>query len=222
MDMDESMRNREAVSALADGQLRGADFARAVELVQQDGDARDAWLAYHVIGDVLRSTELARGAAGGRLVREVARSLRNEPVPPRSVAPGAGEGAASVAVAGAARLQPAANQSAARWKLAAAVASVMAVAAVGWNLLVVPPTAGQGTLAQVAVPAAPQPGAVPASGPAAVAPAVAASVVVVNNEPQLMIRDPRLDELLAAHKQAGGTSALQMPAGFLRNATLER
>ncbi len=35
-----------------------------------------------------------------------------------------------------------------------------------------------------------------------------------------MIRDPRLDELLAAHRQLGNsTSALQMPAGFLRNAT---
>jgi sigma-E factor negative regulatory protein RseA len=38
---------------------------------------------------------------------------------------------------------------------------------------------------------------------------------------QVMIRDPRLDELLAAHKQFGGASALQMPAGFMRNATIE-
>lgn len=36
-----------------------------------------------------------------------------------------------------------------------------------------------------------------------------------------MIRDPRLDELLAAHRQYGNTTALQMPAGFLRNATFE-
>ena len=36
-----------------------------------------------------------------------------------------------------------------------------------------------------------------------------------------MLRDARLDELLAAHKQFGGISALQMPAGFLRNATFE-
>ena len=34
--------------------------------------------------------------------------------------------------------------------------------------------------------------------------------------------DKEQDEgLLAAHKQFGGTSALQMPAGFLRNATFE-
>jgi sigma-E factor negative regulatory protein RseA len=36
-----------------------------------------------------------------------------------------------------------------------------------------------------------------------------------------MMRDPRLDALLAAHKQFGATSALQTPAGFLRNATFE-
>jgi sigma-E factor negative regulatory protein RseA len=37
-----------------------------------------------------------------------------------------------------------------------------------------------------------------------------------------MIRDPRLDEMLAAHRQlGGGASALQTPAGFLRNATFE-
>jgi len=37
----------------------------------------------------------------------------------------------------------------------------------------------------------------------------------------LMIRDPQLDALLAAHRQMGGTTALQMPSGFLRNATFD-
>lgn len=36
-----------------------------------------------------------------------------------------------------------------------------------------------------------------------------------------MLRDPQLDELMAAHRQLGGHSALQVPAGFLRNATYE-
>jgi sigma-E factor negative regulatory protein RseA len=34
-----------------------------------------------------------------------------------------------------------------------------------------------------------------------------------------MLRNPQLDALIAAHNQAGGTSALQMPSGFLRSAT---
>ena len=54
------------------------------------------------------------------------------------------------------------------------------------------------------------PVALPAGGavPAAVAPGP-------------MIRDPRLDEFLAAHRQLAGGSALQTPAGFLRNAAFE-
>ena len=36
-----------------------------------------------------------------------------------------------------------------------------------------------------------------------------------------VVRDARLEELLAAHKQFGATSALQEPSGFLRNATFD-
>jgi len=57
--------------------------------------------------------------------------------------------------------------------------------------------------------------AVPTSGVRAVA------VSLPGDDRAVMLRDPRLDELLAAHKQAAGASALQTPAGFLRNATFE-
>jgi sigma-E factor negative regulatory protein RseA len=40
--------------------------------------------------------------------------------------------------------------------------------------------------------------------------------------PAVMLRDPELDALMAAHQQMGGHSAWQMPSGFLRNATYER
>lgn len=40
--------------------------------------------------------------------------------------------------------------------------------------------------------------------------------------PPVMLRDPELDALMAAHQQMGGHSAWQMPSGFLRNATYER
>ncbi|TAH13337.1 MAG: hypothetical protein EAZ11_02950 [Curvibacter sp.] len=48
--------------------------------------------------------------------------------------------------------------------------------------------------------------------------AVTASLPV----PSVMLRDPELDALMAAHQQLGGHSAWQMPSGFLRNATYER
>jgi sigma-E factor negative regulatory protein RseA len=38
----------------------------------------------------------------------------------------------------------------------------------------------------------------------------------------VMVRNPELDALMAAHQQLGGHSAFQMPSGFLRNATFER
>ena len=39
--------------------------------------------------------------------------------------------------------------------------------------------------------------------------------------PPTMLRDARLDELLAAHRQAAGMSSLGGASGFLRNATFE-
>jgi sigma-E factor negative regulatory protein RseA len=45
--------------------------------------------------------------------------------------------------------------------------------------------------------------------------------VLVASPQGVIVRDARLEELLAAHKQVGGNSALQMPSGFLRNPTFE-
>ena len=57
----EKMQTHELISALADGQLRGEAFARGVEAAAFDPAAREAWHTYHLIGDVLRSGELAAG-----------------------------------------------------------------------------------------------------------------------------------------------------------------
>jgi sigma-E factor negative regulatory protein RseA len=103
-----------------------------------------------------------------------------------------------------------ANDSAGRWKLMAGLASMVAVAVVGWHL-----ASGDASLQ-----AAPQLAAAPAGSSAMVASTAFMESTGVAG-PVVMLRDARLDELLAAHKQFGGTSALQMPAGFLRNATFE-
>ena len=50
---------------------------------------------------------------------------------------------------------------------------------------------------------------------------VGGGTVLAGGERGVMIRDARLDEFLAAHRQLGGATALQTPAGFLRNATFE-
>ena len=201
---NDTLKTREAISALADGQLRGQEFARVVEAVSKDDDARETWHAYHVVGDVLRSGD----AAGHNDLTFVARlqlRLKNEEVAVQSAdaIKSIANDAINMGINGQFDTQKdSANASRFRWKLVAGLASFTAVAAVGWGLV-----GGLNTEPTVNLAAAP---AAPAS-----------ATVVAIEQPQIMIRDSRLDELLAAHKQFGGTSALQMPAGFLRNATFE-
>jgi sigma-E factor negative regulatory protein RseA len=54
--------------------------------------------------------------------------------------------------------------------------------------------------------------------------ATAASVaapLAINTRQGVLLRDAELEALMAEHRQHGGVSALQMPAGFLRNATFD-
>jgi sigma-E factor negative regulatory protein RseA len=199
----DTLKTREAISALADGQLRGQEFARVVEAVSQDDDARATWHAYHLVGDVLRSGDAAAGHNDLAFVARLQLRLKREELVVRI------DGAPDLIAAQAMNmraegqfdtLSESANASRFRWKMVAGLASLAAVAAVGWSV-----TGGLNSDESAKLAAA----------------AVAPVVVQVAEQPQVMIRDPRLDELLAAHKQFGGTSALQMPAGFLRNATFE-
>jgi sigma-E factor negative regulatory protein RseA len=118
--------------------------------------------------------------------------------------------------------------------LGAGLASVVAVAAITWAAL-----GGAGSVGSGGAPTGPQlvqaPGARSASDAAstlvaqqapesASTPAESAGKPVVDQaaaaEP-VMLRDPRLDELLAAHRAAASASALGNTAVFLRNATFE-
>ena len=51
----------EQLSALADGQLHGDEFADALAWAAED-EGRDTWAVYHLVGDALRSSDLARPA----------------------------------------------------------------------------------------------------------------------------------------------------------------
>ncbi len=197
----EKMSNMdELVSALADGELHGDAFARAVDVLATDAGARESWQAYHLVGDVLRSTDLASRSNGADFVARFRARLEQEPaaasaLPMHDEMLNAGNRVA-------ARREPA-NTPAFGWPLLAGVASLTAVAAIAWNVL-----GGAGSTRPAAAELA------------QAAPQQPQQVRVEATRP-VMIRDARLDELLAAHRQAGGASALQMPAGFLRNATFE-
>ncbi|TAM48749.1 MAG: anti-anti-sigma factor [Burkholderiaceae bacterium] len=209
--MNDIVNTHEAISALADGQLRGEEFARALEAVSADAQALATWHAYHVVGDVLRSGELAACRRDVAFIARLKTRLRQEQIP---VQPISAMGPVALNPHSAksrdrnAGIRRAANESSLRWKLVAGFASLAALAAISWTGLTGWRQApGLSQLAQAVVPAQPQ--------------AVQPVVDVADGPAQVMIRDPRLDAFLAAHEQFGGTSALQMPAGFLRNATFE-
>lgn len=203
---DDEREQLERISALADGQLVGDEFAHAMDWVGSSEQARASWHAYHVIGDALRSVELTDCSRDRAFAARVCERLAQvDPVglqadavsPPGQPTPVRAPVVADAAVQGA-------NDAVLRWKWLTAAASLMAVAVLGWHL-------GQtGTGATTQLAGAPS------------AAATADTVAAAASEPAVMLRDPRLDELLAAHRRFGGTSALQMPAGFLRNATFEQ
>jgi sigma-E factor negative regulatory protein RseA len=184
---------QEMISALADGQLHGEALERAVQTVATDDAARAAWHTYHLIGDVLRSGELTTGTPPADFLAGFQSRLGREHAGVPAGLPV--QAPAVVRTPGAA-----ANDGSFRWKLVAGFASIAAVGAIGWTAVGDAIRAQQPQMASVA--------------PAAVTP--------VEQRPMVMIRDPRLDEMLAAHRQLGvGASALQSPAGFLHNATFE-
>lgn len=214
--MNQTMTVREQVSALADGHLQGDEFAQAIDKACGDEEYRAAWQAYHVVGDVLRSSSNVACSDSSAFLARFQQRLAAEPVTIRPVA-----AVPEAQVVPLQRRADAANEPVFRWKLVAGAASLVAVAAISWSWV------GSGVVnGQAGAQLAQQQ---PVSGPvlASAAPTGAQQgstltptrVIVGNGKPQVMLRDPRLDQLLEAHQQAGGAS--QMPSGFLRNATFE-
>ena len=217
-DSEASEVARERMSALLDGELDTGAVAQACAHWRESGDARATWHAYHLIGDAMRSDDLAVDPAddAGFLAAFRAR-LANEPV---VLAPRPLE---SATAAPRAVSNGAAGR---RWSWMAPTAVAAGFVAVAGVLTVtrMPSLSGDGgastPIALAAAPAASSGvGAATAaalvngSGSAAEPPALIATGQV--------IRDARLDRYLAAHKQFAGSSALGVPSAYLRNATAE-
>lgn len=183
---------REALSAMWDGECPAEQVPGVTRAYAASAELQAAWADYQWLGEALRAQPAPQPVPNPAFVAGVMARIAAETV--------------AVPTPAAVALQharpPAANDAVFRWKVVAGVASVCAVAALAW---------------QVAV--APAPGAAPqwAQVPATQAPAA----VAVATDHGVVLRDPQLEELMAAHRQYGSVSALQMPAGFLRNATYE-
>lgn len=196
------------LSSLVDGELDAAATARVCGRWRDDAQSRARWHAYQLIGDVLRSEDLAstapRDAAFLASLRE---RLAEEPVvlaPTPAVAPDAQQ----VRVA---------RQGRRSWAAPAAVAAGFMV--VAGTLVVTQMTGGsRGRSA-----AEPLMAGAPAAVPVVAAADRAASVVdfpagALDGQ---LVRDVRLDEYLAAHKKFGGSSVSGGPQGYLRNVAVE-
>lgn len=194
----------DALSALADGELRGDTLAQTLAACGHDPASLARWHDYHFIGDVLRSPDLARERPTASFLTRLQTRLAQEKWPPAAQTVDSLLMPASLLTT----MQAAANDSTFRWKMTAGFASVVAVAVMVWTVAL--PTSLTGSqLAQSQT-----------LSPAHLGNDANAQVLVAS--PQgILLRDARWEALLAAHKQASGNSALQMPSGFLRNATFE-
>lgn len=194
-----------ALSALIDGELAEVECDELLRKASDAPQLNQRWLSYHIIGQVLSGVPVEGSARSSQdFLKGVIAGLPANV--PRAL-PLAPDGRLLHVHAGAA------NDPVVRWKWAAGVASLAAVMAVSWTVLRDAPSGSSSPLS----------GPVLAANEAAAAGLVdtTASALVVNTDQGPLIRDARLEQLLSEHRQYGSLSALQMPAGFLRNATHE-
>ncbi len=194
---------KERLSALADGELDPAGSSTSCEAWARDAALRADWHAWHLIGDVLRSEDLAADPRHDRaFCANLHTRLRAEPV---VLAP---------APARADAVQRRSRRGGG-WGAAGAVAAGV-VLVVGTFAVVRP--GGSLPTAQIARADLPSPAtASPAAGPDTDAAALPVAIVADSK----IIRDAQLERYLEAHKQFAGTSALGVPSAFLRSATVD-
>ena len=210
---EESADRAAQLSALMDGELDADTLAALCEDWHRDPDLRSRWHGYHLVGDVMRSEDLAstpgRDAA---FLHQLRLRLDAEPVvlAPRPLP--------------APVLTPSPSTSAVRsgrawraWRSSAAVAAGFVVVAVGAVSLMRPQSSGVEIATAVPAPSPAQ--VVTVSGSSRADGGVPGTNNAVLNG--TVIRDARLDQYLAAHQQLAGGSLLGGHAAFLRQAATD-
>jgi sigma-E factor negative regulatory protein RseA len=172
------------LSACADGEAQAV--GPACKLWRDDAGARQTWHRYHLIGDVMRSEELATAPArDAAFLAGLRERLAAEPTvlaPAALGAPGA-----------TAAKRPA-------WRLPAAMAASFVLVAGAFTVARLGPVSAGGEWAAGSSPAA------------VVAEADTRSV----SDGAVLITDPRLDEFLRAHQAMGGSMLAAAPGSSLR------
>lgn len=211
-----------AMSALVDGEILASELGSLLASLDVSTETMSDWHAYQVIGDVLRGHEDPMGSTSTTdFLAAVRRGLQTQDiesdVTPRRPAD-------VIAVSAANRRSEAANDAVFRWKLVAGLASIAAVMAVSWSVLVGSGGVLDGSAGAQMALTSPGTDSMPSLQSTTAATAAVPSTatpVVVSTDRGVLIRDAQLEALLAEHRQHGGMSALQMPSGFIRNATYD-
>ena len=185
-----------AWSSLVDGECDAAVAAEAARQWRNEPQLRAAWYAYHLIGDALRSDDLARtGGADDAFMQRLRARLQDEPIvlAPQPLAPIATQDQHTVSGR---------NPMLRRWATPVGIAAAIALVA-GTLTATRSSTTGDGaTFAQVSTSASE---------------ATLADARPVGK----MLRDPELDRYLAAHKEFQAANALGPTPGFIRSATYD-
>jgi len=199
-------RRKQMVSRLVDGDMDPTQVRAACAAWREDAQVRETWHTYQLIGDVMRSDDLALAPQRDEAFLLALRArLANEPVvlAPSTAAPEPVTSAPATAPR---------RHWAAPLAVAAGFVAVAGVLVVTRLSAPLPDPNSGAALAQTA-PAVTTVAA--SSGGRVALPAAAADVVVQDAR---VIRDARLDRYLAAHKQFGGGGAVAVPVVSLRHA----
>jgi sigma-E factor negative regulatory protein RseA len=189
-----------ALSALMDSETDAPAWDALWDGDEGCDSVHATWHRYHLIGDVLRagqspvgSVNALEAASAMDFARRVTQIARDQGM----LTQASPSTAPSHTVESTARV--AANDGVFRWKMVAGLASFTAVLGIAWGVVGV---AGQ-------------------SDGAVLAAASDKAPVLVSTPQGQVLRDARLQELMQTHRQSGGVSALQAPAGFLRTSALD-
>lgn len=214
VDSGDAQRRRQCLSALADGEARDDELSLACAAWRDDAQARADWHAYALIGDVLRSDDLAQHAdANSAFLNKLRRRMACEPVV-LAPEPQATAMRPAVALVGGMALPAAGAARKRHWGTSMAVAAgaltVIGVAAV---------------MRGVALPEAPAVVAeVPVQGvaPQSARPFSQATALVANgaavpaSDPGVnaYVHDVEIDRYLNAHRQYARGAVLSTPGGL--------
>ncbi len=195
------------LSALVDGELNEGALAAVCAHWRSDASSRATWHVYQLIGDVLRSEDLASDAARDAAFLDALRArMASEPVilaPQVDARPAVASGFARRS-----------------WIAPSAIAAGF-VAVAGVLVIMRGPASLKDELPGASVAGVSIQNAAPV-GVTTLVPSALPSIenrsFVANGK---FIRDAGLDRYLAAHKHFAGSAALGVPSTFLRGATLD-